>query len=231
MGWSRGHPYFMGRDRLDSNGNLRCAKCGGHKSLDEFHIDKHDKYGRLSYCKQCQYVLAAEHRAMNNPNYKPRNHTDLSEESHLVCSKCNKSLPRDSFCKNTRRKSRGGASDICRACDKLREQGLCTECGVNPKVFKSSLCKGCGTNYRRLRAYGILKLDYDNILANQNGVCAICGTDHPGGRGNTFHVDHDHDTGKVRALLCSKCNNGIGQFNDNPELLEAAAAYLRAHRG
>lgn len=63
------------------------------------------------------------------------------------------------------------------------------------------------------------------LLARQGGKCAICGTDRPGGRG-TFHVDHDHATGKVRALLCNACNTGLGAFRDDPVRLRAAADYL-----
>ena len=80
--------------------------------------------------------------------------------------------------------------------------------------------------YRRraLKKYGLDEVSYDDMLARQNYVCAICKSNN-GGR--TFHVDHDHKTDIVRALLCSRCNPGLGAFKDDPELLEAAAAYLR----
>jgi hypothetical protein len=61
------------------------------------------------------------------------------------------------------------------------------------------------------------------MLAAQGGLCAICKVA-PGG-----HVDHDHETGAVRALLCFNCNGGLGQFKDNPEVLHAAAYYVQFH--
>lgn len=77
-----------------------------------------------------------------------------------------------------------------------------------------------------LRKYGITLQDYDEMYAAQNGKCAICGTDVPGGPGR-FSVDHCHKSGRVRALLCTWCNCGLGNFKDNPARLEKAAKYIR----
>jgi hypothetical protein len=77
--------------------------------------------------------------------------------------------------------------------------------------------------------YGIDLPDYERMYAEQQGCCKICGTDKPGQNQNSsysFHVDHCHKTGKVRGLLCDKCNRGLGYFNDNPLLLQQAIAYL-----
>lgn len=64
----------------------------------------------------------------------------------------------------------------------------------------------------------------------QNNQCAICEIDVLNTEGRRFAVDHDHITGKVRGLLCSKCNMGLGKFNDSPELIDAAIEYLEASR-
>lgn len=73
--------------------------------------------------------------------------------------------------------------------------------------------------------YKLTKEEYIEILYAQGGVCGICSTVKPG-RGSRLHVDHDHKTGKVRGLLCDKCNRGLGYFNDNPGILYSAYEYL-----
>jgi hypothetical protein len=82
-----------------------------------------------------------------------------------------------------------------------------------------------------LRTYGITLEQYDSMLAEQNGKCAICGSSDPGdNKHGCFCVDHEHIGGCVRALLCFHCNTALGHMNDDPERLEAAARYVRAHR-
>jgi lysine/ornithine N-monooxygenase len=78
----------------------------------------------------------------------------------------------------------------------------------------------------RKRRYGITQEQYENMLTKQNYCCAICSTDTVGRNHTAFHVDHNHDTGKVRGLLCDKCNRGLGYFNDNPKFLKKASEYL-----
>ena len=68
--------------------------------------------------------------------------------------------------------------------------------------------------------------DYDAMLASQHGACAICNRK-PGKR---LAVDHCHVTGKVRGLLCAKCNSGLAFFQDNPDYILAAIEYLEASR-
>lgn len=75
------------------------------------------------------------------------------------------------------------------------------------------------------KAYGIGYAEYKSMLAAQDGRCAICGTRDTGNR-KAFHVDHCHDTGVVRGLLCGNCNSGIGNLRDNVELLQRAIEYL-----
>ena len=74
--------------------------------------------------------------------------------------------------------------------------------------------------------YGITPEDYDAMFDSQSGRCAICGTDRAGGSGDRLHVDHSHETGEVRGLLCGNCNRGIGHFKDSPDTLREAADYL-----
>jgi hypothetical protein len=83
------------------------------------------------------------------------------------------------------------------------------------------------TRRQRLKIYGLTVGDYERILTEQHGRCAICRTGDPG-HTRAFHVDHDARTGAVRGLLCSKCNRGLGHYDDSPARLRAAADYLAA---
>jgi hypothetical protein len=69
------------------------------------------------------------------------------------------------------------------------------------------------------------------MLAEQGGVCAICKGNEITGRGAYFHVDHNHETGAVRALLCPRCNQGLGLFREDRAVLAAAIEYLNNHDG
>jgi len=75
------------------------------------------------------------------------------------------------------------------------------------------------------RAYGISYQEYLTILEVQQNSCAICGVDQED-VSRAFAVDHCHDTGKIRGLLCSNCNTGIGNLRDDVGLLERAIEYL-----
>lgn len=77
------------------------------------------------------------------------------------------------------------------------------------------------------RKYGITPEQYDEMLAGQGGGCAICGR--PPRPDISLHVDHDHATGAIRGLSCFRCNNALGDFDDDINLLESAVRYLRSH--
>ncbi len=83
--------------------------------------------------------------------------------------------------------------------------------------------------------YGITLEEYRRLLAVQNGACAICHQGETrrhwwGGEVYLLAVDHDHETGKTRGLLCNRCNRALGLFGDNVENLLAAATYLETRR-
>jgi hypothetical protein len=151
---------------------------------------------------------------------------------------------------------RGKNGTWCRACFAAFSRGEpgpgaehaeieCGECGTKfrPKALKknalgfcSRACKamadresGAERARHLLRTYGITPADYDRMLAEQGGGCAICGATPTAQRAKykTFlHVDHCHDTGAVRGLLCGEHNLLIGRFNDDPALLRKAADYI-----
>lgn len=79
------------------------------------------------------------------------------------------------------------------------------------------------------RRYGITDADYQRMLAAQGGVCAICSRG-PDTVDGLLHIDHDHMTGRVRALLCKKCNTALGNIQDNAEVVARMTKYLESHQ-
>lgn len=82
------------------------------------------------------------------------------------------------------------------------------------------------------RKYGITLDEYEALVNSQGDVCAICGATKKGtarGRVRYWSVDHDHETGAIRGLLCQKCNTILGLAGDDPAVLGQAIEYLRRH--
>ena len=107
---------------------------------------------------------------------------------------------------------------------KNREKRLEQTRAYNDAWRKTEAGRKIQRNARYKIKYGITIEDYDRMFEEQSGLCAICGN--PPEEGQLLNVDHDHETGKVRALLCFTCNNGLGSFQDDPELLKKASQYL-----
>ena len=82
-----------------------------------------------------------------------------------------------------------------------------------------------------LKRFGLTLDDYFSMLESQGGGCAVCRTKSPRGRGVTrpFAVDHCHRSGKVRALLCHRCNGALGMVSDSKETLHRLISYLQEH--
>lgn len=96
---------------------------------------------------------------------------------------------------------------------------------LRPEAFKG---------YELKRRFGLSEEDFAKMLAEQGGLCAICGKPESakhrkGDEARTLAVDHCHSGGHVRALLCSACNTGLGSFGDDPDRLRAAIEYLERH--
>ncbi|MCK5601272.1 endonuclease VII domain-containing protein [Candidatus Pacearchaeota archaeon] len=94
-------------------------------------------------------------------------------------------------------------------------------------------CKSCRIKPRRkadlYRKYGISSRQYEKLVEKQNGRCAICGK-HQSELKTTLNVDHNHETGKVRGLLCVACNRLLGYAQDNQDILMKAIQYLEKKR-
>lgn len=124
----------------------------------------------------------------------------------------------------------------------LREARQCDYCGTAMPAekrlgsrFCSEACKKAvqdarwreqHPHYNRMYLYGLGAAEYEAMLLEQNNACAICETEEWGGKHGVPHVDHCHDTKKVRGLLCDSCNAGLGRFKDRADVLRRAAAYL-----
>ncbi|QKW05629.1 endonuclease VII domain-containing protein [Streptomyces sp. NA04227] len=169
------------------------------------------------------------------------------------CSRCGRFLPRTEFASN--RAMRDGLQAYCRKCSaeyyrqRQEAQGRSVRVKVPvPRGFKrcpqceqvkphaewernrtssdgwASYCRECRAHRNRVsyfqRKYGLSPAQLDSLIEQQQGLCCIC-CDAP-----AEHVDHCHETGRVRGVLCFSCNAGLGQFKDRPDNLRRAAAYL-----
>jgi Recombination endonuclease VII len=142
------------------------------------------------------------------------------------CPDCTKKLPLTDFFKA--KYSKHGLSTYCRACMAKRHD---TWRRKNLAVTRLASAKWREENPRRAKdhtlkaRYGIPLGTYDRLFEEQIGQCACCGTNKPGGRGD-FHVDHCHETGRIRGLLCHGCNVGLGSLKHDVTLLTKALNYL-----
>ncbi|MFG2498972.1 endonuclease VII domain-containing protein [Streptomyces sp. NPDC048441] len=91
----------------------------------------------------------------------------------------------------------------------------------------ASYCRECRAERNRIsyfqRKYGLTPAELDQLIASQHGVCCICLA------APAEHVDHCHETGKVRGVLCFSCNAALGQFKDRPDAIRRAAAYVEGN--
>ena len=106
----------------------------------------------------------------------------------------------------------------------------------NPKTCDGlgSCCNRCERNRRLIKLFGITLAHYESLLKKQRGRCAICLSTRPtrhSTRFQNFSVDHDHNTGKIRGLLCNQCNRALGLFGDDAERLARALIYLQGDGG
>ena len=110
---------------------------------------------------------------------------------------------------------------ICRKCNQDK--------GSSDFRAKRKVCISCEREYSRdqmlFYTYVITKEDRDNILLSQGSVCACCGSDSPNHK-RGWHLDHNHKTGEIRAVLCGNCNIALGMVDDSTERLQLLIKYL-----
>lgn len=137
-------------------------------------------------------------------------------EAPKKCPDCQETKPRDMF----GRRSNGYSRSRCRPCEAERTRLWGKE---NPDKLKAI---NRATNLKRY--YGITQAQYNSLLEAQGGACRICGSSEEAARGAPLVVDHCHDSMRIRGLLCTPCNQGIGFLRDDPAILRSALLYLQA---
>jgi hypothetical protein len=158
-------------------------------------------------CKHCGDIKSLESFYAN-----PKGRGGLRPE----CKDCTKQRRREWYVRNRERET-----------ERVRQWAL-----ANPDKIADRIAACRGTDKKKLadrkshlkRKYGLTIEQYDEMLTAQNHVCAVCLEARPEER--TLHVDHDHETGIVRGLLCFRCNNALGDFREEYELFQRAADYL-----
>jgi len=200
-----------------------CSKCGVEKSRDQFPRRAGSPDGLRGKCRVCwsaeKHAYYEKVKQAAGPSRK---------DGTKVCTKCGEEKPVERFADHAGK--RDGLQSQCNICvavrvkawreaniERVRERSR-----VNHKIWWERQ----GRAQRRAQTYGVTPEQYDEMLAAQGGRCAACAGDFPG-RGP--HVDHDHDTDRVRGLLCHGCNVSLGNVGDSVDRLMQLAAYLLQH--
>jgi hypothetical protein len=157
-----------------------------------------------------------------------------------ICCKCNIEKDITEFCGD--KSAKDGYTYQCKVCrnekykeyyrnntDKVKAKSLAQR--ENRQAFYQSEAGILSSRKSHLkRMFGITLEEYNVMSEEQGHVCKICKQPETAVRLNVLSVDHCHSTGKIRGLLCSDCNRGIGLLKDNPSYLTEAAKYLLTHK-
>lgn len=236
---------------------IECPSCLESKPIEAFGKASWRKSGISYRCRKCS-SQSTLHWARNNPDkvrsasqraYKKwREKHPLVERPPLLnsdgrlCRTCNNRKPDSAFGKDPR--SKNGRAWRCKECAKAahlkwrdanREHVRDVARGSSRKSRANAPAKAreAARNIRIKKKYGLTPTDLDAMIASQDGACGICRRSirFTGDRVDeaAAHIDHNHDTGRVRGLLCSTCNTALGKFKDSVAVLSSAIEYLRRH--
>jgi hypothetical protein len=189
-----------------------CRDCGTRKPVADFSRNARSRDGLAFYCREhlAERSLKSREARRVNPRVQRLAPKDLAvPDGHKWCPDCQRVLPLEDFVRTVR--SASGRHAYCKSCHNVRSRASREKAGGS-------------RTYHLTRRYGVSAEEADLMLVGQDGLCAICWS------APAAHVDHDHATGAVRALLCFNCNGGLGQFRDDPTVLRAAADYVEEHR-
>jgi hypothetical protein len=180
------------------------------RPISSFTKDRRRPDGLAFYCRDHARTRMRESRLRRlGPPQTRRLQGQIVPAGYKWCPDCDTVKPIEEFPKTRANKS--GRHTYCLPCHNARGRATLEK-------------KGGSRTYHLQRRYGISADDADAMLEAQGGLCAVCES------APAAHVDHDHVTGAVRALLCFNCNGGLGQFKDDPDVLRAAADYVEFHR-
>lgn len=213
-----------------------CAYCQQEKSIIDFYK------GNKRRCKVCTQQYQAEYRARNPEKYayKPtRRIQSADSDIKQKCISCLEVKPIEHFgrgksqrytdrknrckeCESFLERQKRKARQERREQEKEREREALLSLTYQERI---NIIDRKLYNKQLKRVYGIPIERYDEMLRQQNGVCAIC--HNPPDKHEKLVVDHNHTTGHIRGLLCKHCNWGLGNFKDSPENLINAAKYLK----
>ena len=136
----------------------------------------------------------------------------------LKCTKCLESKPISQFYKES--KIPRGYRYNCKTCEAPRFKKYREE--------NRELVNTARLNWSRKNQRNFPPELFEQRFAEQNDSCAICKSPNAGGRG-AFHADHNHKTKQPRGVLCHNCNVALGNFQDDPEILQTAIEYLKKY--
>lgn len=191
-----------------------CIKCGVEKPIVSFE-PRYGGKGHRNACRECLNGYRKEHwRKKQQKKYEKELAFQEKYPGQKQCIKCGEIKDFEKF--NVHKTATDGRRNTCKKCQAIYNSN-------NHKKKKEVLRE------QNLKKFGITHEEYLQMLENQDGKCMICGTNRPHistKHFKHFAVDHCHKTNKVRALLCNRCNPGLGLFNDDPTLLRKAAEYL-----
>ena len=195
-----------------------CTKCKIEKDESNFQKRENGKNGLASWCKTCTKIYDDEYHNKNKEKINKRERDYYQKNKKRL-----KKVRHEYVNKNREKLSKNGKIYYQANKEKVREK--------QREYIKKNPNKTREMHLKQI--YGITSKDYNKILKIQNGVCAIClqpsSSKHQSGKIKNLAIDHDHETGEIRGLLCDNCNRALGMFKDNPQYLENAKKYLQEY--